>query len=226
MFEIEIKCLLLDKDALNKTKNALALIFPAMSLFSEESQINHYFGIDGSLKTLLSSLTSYLSAEQISELGQIVDSQPTDYSLRTRCINEKIVKLVIKIAGNGETSANGVLRREFEVTLNISIDELDKIIINCGFGYLSKWSRQRQEYNLDAQTKVCFDRNAGYGWIVEIEKMADSEAQARQARTEVEAIVKQASLQELDPQRLERMFAFYNQNWKDYYGTDKVFIIT
>jgi hypothetical protein len=30
---------------------------------------------------------------------------------------------------------------------------------------------------------------------------------------------------ELEQDRLARMFSFYNANWPDYYGTEKVFII-
>jgi hypothetical protein len=30
-------------------------------------------------------------------------------------------------------------------------------------------------------------------------------------------------LTELGQERLERMFEFYNKNWPDYYGTEKVF---
>jgi hypothetical protein len=32
-------------------------------------------------------------------------------------------------------------------------------------------------------------------------------------------------LDELPQERLARMFEFYNQNWSEYYGTDKTFNI-
>jgi hypothetical protein len=32
-------------------------------------------------------------------------------------------------------------------------------------------------------------------------------------------------IEELDAARLERMFAYYNAHWPEYYGTEKVFDI-
>jgi len=32
-------------------------------------------------------------------------------------------------------------------------------------------------------------------------------------------------VEELPQDRLERMFAYYNKNWPEYYGTEKIFVI-
>jgi hypothetical protein len=37
--------------------------------------------------------------------------------------------------------------------------------------------------------------------------------------------MKELGVKELDQKRLERMFAFYNTHWPEYYGTDKIFTI-
>jgi hypothetical protein len=37
--------------------------------------------------------------------------------------------------------------------------------------------------------------------------------------------MQELDLKELSQDRLERMFKFYNENWRDYYGTEKVFNI-
>ena len=72
---------------------------------------------------------------------------------------------------------------------------------------------------------VCIDKNAGYGYLAEFEKVLDDEAALASARAEIEAVMQELGVAELPQERLERMFAHYNQNWPDYYGTDKVFVI-
>ena len=44
-------------------------------------------------------------------------------------------------------------------------------------------------------------------------------------RSELLAIIHTLGYAELDQARLSRMFAHYNQNWREYYGTEKVFSI-
>ena len=43
--------------------------------------------------------------------------------------------------------------------------------------------------------------------------------------SQLRKIIGDLEVEELDQARLERMFAFYNANWRDYYGTDKVFVV-
>jgi adenylate cyclase class IV len=72
---------------------------------------------------------------------------------------------------------------------------------------------------------VTLDKNAGYGWLAEFEKMVKDESQLEAARKEVRTLMEQCGVQELQQDRLERMFAFYNAHWGEYYGTEKVFTI-
>ena len=72
---------------------------------------------------------------------------------------------------------------------------------------------------------MCLDRNAGYGYVAEFEKMVDEEADVMKARDGVRALMAELGAEELSQDRLERMFAHYNANWQDYYGTDKIFTI-
>ena len=39
------------------------------------------------------------------------------------------------------------------------------------------------------------------------------------------SIIESLGYHELDQARLGRMFDFYNTNWREYYGTEKVFTI-
>ena len=72
---------------------------------------------------------------------------------------------------------------------------------------------------------VCLDRNAGYGYLAEFEKVIEDEGAVSTARAEIELAMRELDIEELPQDRLERMFSHYNQNWPDYYGTDKVFVI-
>jgi adenylate cyclase class IV len=98
--------------------------------------------------------------------------------------------------------------------------------LESGFKYQAKWSREREEYDYKGMN-VCLDKNAGYGYLAEFEKVlqgGDDSALAS-ARAEIESVMRELGVAELPQDRLERMFAHYNQNWPDYYGTDKVFVI-
>jgi len=42
-------------------------------------------------------------------------------------------------------------------------------------------------------------------------------------KKELLSMMKDFEVVELPQDRLERMFSYYNNNWRDYYGTDKIF---
>ena len=57
------------------------------------------------------------------------------------------------------------------------------------------------------------------------DKLKGSEAEVDATRQEIRALMDQFGAQELQQERLERMFAIYNAHWSEYYGTDKVFTV-
>jgi adenylate cyclase class IV len=95
---------------------------------------------------------------------------------------------------------------------------------DAGFTYQAKWSRTREEYAYKGMN-VCVDKNAGYGYLAEFEKVIPSEEMLRTTRAEIEAMMSELGVSELPQDRLARMFDFYNKNWPEYYGTDKVFVV-
>jgi hypothetical protein len=120
------------------------------------------------------------------------------------------------------------------------LDKLDKLILSCGFEYQAKWSRERSEYFYhyplslegegarragEGEISVAIDKNAGYGYLAEFEKQIEDKSLTDQIREEILNVMKKLEIEELAQDRLERMFAYYNQNWRDYYGTDKMFLI-
>ena len=106
----------------------------------------------------------------------------------------------------------------------LSLKELDEILLLSDFAYQAKWSRERHEYAYK-EYNVAIDKNAGYGYLAEFERILgdkdDFEAVKRQIRGEMELL----GIAELQQDRLARMFEYYNINWPKYYGTDKTFTI-
>ena len=113
---------------------------------------------------------------------------------------------------------------EFEERVPLTLHELDQKILDAGFRYEAKWSRAREEYVCRGIT-VCLDKNAGYGYLAEFEKIVDDPNAILSAQGDLRALMADVGVEELPQERLERMFAFYNQHWPEYYGTNKVFVI-
>lgn len=222
-YEIEIKSLLGDEQCAHDFRNKLMIACPGVSASSRESQLNHYFE-GGDLKTLAERLAPRLSDENRAKLDLIVE-RATSASVRTR-ESDGDVRFVVKASLGDDTSANGVVRAEFDVSMGgMTLEELDNEILDSGYRYQAKWSRKREVYELPGAT-VCLDRNAGYGYLAEFEKVITDQSQIETARAELIALMSELGAEELPQDRLERMFAHYNEHWPEYYGTDKVFTIT
>lgn len=222
-FEIEVKSLLGSKEKADALKRSLCAKDPGAACVARNRQLNHYF-IGGDIAKLVADLSPLFVADAQKKLQTIAD-KAKDFSVRTRDKDGKVF-LVIKASVDDAsgTSSNGVSRMEFEEPVDITLDELDRKVLAAGFAYQAKWSREREEYTYKG-LNVCLDKNAGYGFLAEFEKMVDEEADIGRARDEVRALMKELDVEELPQDRLERMFAHYNENWKDYYGTDKIFTI-
>lgn len=220
-FEIEIKSLLGEKEKAESLKRKMCELDSNCRLASSNKQLNHYFE-GGSIDELCDIVSKYLSQEQIKKLQHVVD-KGSEFSIRTRQKNDQVL-LVIKASVDDGSSANTVSRLEFEEEVNMSLEELDNLLLKAGFNYQAKWSREREEYNYKGMN-VCLDKNAGYGYLAEFEKILDDESALATARAEIAEIMRELGVVELPQDRLERMFSHYNQNWSEYYGTDKVFII-
>ena len=114
---------------------------------------------------------------------------------------------------------------EFEDEVgNLSLDELDSLLVSSGFSFQAKWSREREEYDAGDVT-ICIDRNAGYGYVAEFEKVIQNETEIEATRAKLLEFMSDLGVEELPQERLERMFAFYNEHWPEYYGTDRIFVL-
>ena len=106
----------------------------------------------------------------------------------------------------------------------VSFDELNLRLIGAGLSYQAKWSREREHFDLGS-IHITVDKNAGYGYLAEFEKMIDDGREAEYAKQELKALMAELKCAELPQDRLERMFKHYNEHWVEYYGTDKTFIV-
>ncbi len=220
-YEIEVKSLLGEAEKASALVKKMCELDPSCSRVAANKQLNHYFE-GGDMNALVATVASHLSEDQLSKLKHIVESGK-DFSVRTRQKDDEVL-LVVKASVDEGTSANTVSRLEFEEPVEASLEELDNFLQSAGFRYQAKWSREREEYNYKG-ANVCLDKNAGYGYLAEFEKVIDDESKLDEVKMEIAELMAELGVEELPQDRLERMFAHYNQNWPEYYGTDKVFVI-
>lgn len=220
-YEIEIKSLLGSLENANALKEKINA--KGGVLAKQNKQLNHYFTISDSVIENFKTKLDPLIKEEDKDLFNKILTEGKNFSVRTRDADGKVL-LVIKASIGSDSSSNGVSRMEFERDVPMTIGELDQLLLDAGLEYQAKWSREREEYKM-GDVNICLDKNAGYGYLAEFEKMSDDEAKADSIKTELLDLMKEFGVAELPQDRLERMFKYYNLNWQDYYGTEKVFNI-
>lgn len=223
MFEIEIKSLLGSKERAEELKRRLVQMFPALKTLPSHKQLNHYFNSPTDLSVFEKAVTPLLGSAERGKLSSIIANVRGGVSIRTREADGKVL-VILKASIGDDSSSNGVSRIEFEESVSCSLSELDAVLLKAGLSYQAKWSRERDAYDLGV-IHVTIDKNAGYGYLAEFEKMITDGNLAESAKQELKALMAALNCQELDQARLERMFKFYNEHWKEYYGTDKVFVV-
>lgn len=221
-YEIEIKSLLENYEKVEALKKRLQELDPATRMTGQNKQLNHYFtGED--VAGVFDKVAPHIDEARHEDLDRIL-SEGRNHSVRTRQLDNDVL-LVLKAAIDDTTSENGTARMEFEApTPNLTLAELDALLHEAGLGYQAKWSREREEHDFKG-LKVCIDKNAGYGYLAEIEKVIEDAEKAEEAKEELRQILAELGIEELPQDRLARMFSHYNENWRDYYGTDKTFNI-
>lgn len=220
--EVEIKSFLGSAENANALKGRIRLFDPCVRLAETSKQRNHYF-IGGRMDCLQEKIGSLLKNEKQEQFFKIA-REGKNVSLRTRETPDAVF-FVAKASIDDTTSENGTARMECEAEVSLTLDELDRTLLDCGCAYQAKWSRDREEYVLSDETRVCIDRNAGYGYLAEFERVVVEGADAEAVKMDLRNLMKTLSAEELPQDRLERMFAFYNEHWQEYYGTEKTFVV-
>ena len=219
-YEIEIKTLLGEKKNADDLVAKMKAVDPQTKKIAESTQLNHYFV--GDAQEILVSIFPFVTEEK-KELLQKILHEGKNFSIRTRETNGQVL-FVVKASIDDTTSENGTARIEFEEALPLSLEKLDQVLLDAGASYQAKWSRDREEYAFRGVV-VCIDRNAGYGYLAEFEKIVEDDTQADMVKKDLRDLMTSLGVEELSQDRLARMFAFYNEHWLEYYGTDKVFNI-
>lgn len=220
-YEIEIKSLLGSQAASKKLLQKAKMLFPDLRLTSEQRQLNHYFK-GGTLESLIEVFNDALSAPQIEQLHTI-NKNAKSINVRSRQKND-VVLLIVKGSLDSVSAAHSHQRMEFEAELPLTIDELDEKILKSDWQIEAKWQADRKIYEAEGITIDIFF-SPGYGYLAEFEKVVTNASDREAAHASVEDIMKKLDAKELPNDRLERMFAYYNQHWPEYYGTDKIFVI-
>ena len=221
-YEVEIKSLLGNKEHADALIQKMRASDPQFQEQGRHRQLNHYF-VGGDLRTLFGDLKSHIKSDNVPKFRDMA-AHARDYSVRTRLADKDVI-LVVKASVDETTSANGTARMEFETkTPNLTLEELDELVIKAGFEHQAKWSRERIEFKYRG-LNVSVDKNAGYGFLAEFESLVDDLAAVSSAKEMVLSVMSALGVVELPQDRLERMFAYYNGNWRDYYGTERTFVV-
>lgn len=220
-YEIEIKSLLGSRENAIALRARMAALDPGHELIGSSRQLNHYF-LPGDMQALHENVAQLFAPDEQERLRRIV-SEGKGFSVRTRETDDQVL-FVIKASIDDSTSDNGVARIEFESPVPLALSEIDQRLLDAGLAYQAKWSREREGYVIKDVT-VTIDRNAGYGYVAEFEKVIDDPAHADTVQKDLRALMAELGVEELPQDRLERMFAHYNEHWPEYYGTDEIFTI-
>ena len=221
-YEIEIKTLLGSRENAENLVQKMKEHDSNLTTLGNSKQLNHYFE-GGNLPELFEKVKNHLDISA-QERFQDIAARAKTFSVRTRWADGKVI-LVVKASVDDTTSSNGTARIEFESEIpNLTIEGLDQVIVDSGFKYQAKWSRERTNYKTGNIT-VGIDKNAGYGYLAEFETVEDDPEKIDSTKESLRKVMETLGVAELSQDRLERMFAFYNQHWQEYYGTDKTFVI-
>ncbi len=223
-YEIEIKSLLGPQDAADTLVKKMKAADPTIKVSDSYKQLNHYFE-GGDIRKLYEAALPKLMESDAAKFKKIAE-EGKKISVRTREMNGTVI-LVLKASVDDTTSSNGTARIECESTMSgMTLDDLDRLVLGAGYQCQAKWSRERTEYRMSSKnTTVCIDKNAGYGYIAEFERVIDDASQAEVVKAELRSLMTELGVEELAQDRLERMFSHYNQHWAEYYGTNNVFTI-
>ncbi len=221
-FEVEIKSLLGDRPSAEEFKQKLLGSPYRTELVGKSEQLNHYF-VGGDMKKIFEKVVSHVPVNYRKRLERVL-TEGVNHSIRTRQKDDRVY-FVVKAAIDGTGSENGIARMEFEEEVDLTLEELDKILLDAGCEYQAKWSRQREEYTCGDNVRVCIDRNAGYGYLAEFERVVGEDEDIEEVKKQLRKLMKEFDLEELPADRLQRMFEYYNKNWPKYYGTNKTFVV-
>lgn len=231
-YEVELKVLLWNTFPPDTFVRALTKDFISVKETTEVKHRNHYFEIPHRTQ-LLPAFEERLYIDHDDKILIADFRNWKDIVVRTREItvdgNVRVV-LVMKSTLDSGTSQNGTVRKELEIPIPMSIEDLDALLIaSAEIKPQAKWSRTRRTFEIVDKDwfyfTVCLDKNAGYGYLAEFEVVVNNPKVIDSVKNKLHECIKLMWLDELPEDRLHRMFEFYNKNWQVFYETENYFFI-
>jgi predicted adenylyl cyclase CyaB len=104
-------------------------------------------------------------------------------------------------------------REELEIKFGKEeFEKLEKLFLSLGFNVQIKWFRKRFEFQWQ-DISVCLDFTKGYGYIIELEKMAseeDKEKEYENLKQKLESL----NIHLTPKEEFDKKFLYYKENWK------------
>ena len=231
-YEVELKVLLWNTFPPEIFIKALAKDFKSVRETTEETHRNHYFEVPHRAK-IIPAFEERLPIDHEDKIRIEEFRNGTSIVIRSReikTVNWTQVLLVMKSTVDWGTSQNGTIRKELEIPIPMTIEDLDSILIaQAELKQQAKWSRTRQTFDVVDKDwfyfTVCLDKNAGYGYLVEFEVVVNNPSVIESTKLKLQNCIKLMWLTELPADQLHRMFEFYNKNWEAFYQTENYFFI-
>ncbi len=220
-YEIEIKSLLGSRKAADALLQKVMAIDPSTRLVSEQHQLNHYY-VGGELSDLARVMSDIIDAQMVDRIHEIAQ-QATSINVRTRQKNDRVL-LIVKGSLDSTSAVHSHHRMEFEEVVPLTLAELDRRVELSGWQLEAKWQADRKLYETMGITLDLFF-TPGYGYMAEFERVVHDDTDREAAHEQLVEVMRTLGVQEVSGDRLERMFAYYNQHWSEYYGTDKIFTV-
>ncbi len=123
--------------------------------------------------------------------------------------NNFFSKIVLKKGG-----VHDEIREEMEIKCDKGdFNKLEKLFANLEYPLKIKWLRKRLSFKW-GEVSVCLDFTKGYGYILELEKMA-SEENKQEALTFLRQKAKELNLEVTPKEEFDKKYNFYKENWKN-----------
>ncbi len=105
------------------------------------------------------------------------------------------------------------IREEIEINFTKKdFEKIKQLFLILGFKTKIKWIRKRQIF-LWKKIKICLDETQGYGYILELEKIADTENKNKVLKT-LNARLKELKIKKNSKKEFSQKFKNYEKNWK------------
>lgn len=219
--EIEKKYLIKDLKSRDELVSKLYEKFPKLDHSGRKTIISYFYerGIDK--KKIITAATKMLNADKLAELNAILVNS-TEQVVKCRSIDD-VNYFTVKGSGSGEDPVHAVNRLEFEVSLELELEEINHLLQEAGINIVSKWSSVRDFYDLDSTIKADIEFVAGYGYKAEFEILINDGESPDLVIKLLDELAGSLGLVEANGKLLAKMYEYYNNHWQEYFKTDKVF---